>query len=145
MVFRYRRKWLPIRKGYDIQPTFWNLITESRKWLPIRKGYDYGQISVLYSQLVVANGFRFGRVTTIFASFPVRDFKPNRRKWLPIRKGYDFSSVDGPDPEAKSGCKWLPIRKGYDLKGKGKRGRIINSCKWLPIRKGYDENTISAS
>jgi len=37
---------------------------------------------------IVANGFRFGRVTTFPGTgIPRPGF---RRKWLPIRKGYDF-------------------------------------------------------
>jgi len=40
---------------------------------------------------IVANGFRFGRVTTFPGTgIPRPGF---RRKWLPIRKGYDVTGV----------------------------------------------------
>jgi len=82
-------KWLPIRKGYDnycwiffCDCCLLKMASDSEglrpnacpssylpnfrwKWLPIRKGYDDAQIRISLNNSV-ENGFRFGRVTTIF-------------------------------------------------------------------------------
>ena len=65
------RKWLPIRKGYDLGGAIsYVIVMACRKWLPIRKGYDT---------------FRPEGKTIDFC-----------RKWLPIRKGYDiFPTLSG--------------------------------------------------
>ena len=46
----------------------------------------------VFSHLFVANGFRFGRVTTTRLHPLVR--ANHRRKWLPIRKGYDSWKIE---------------------------------------------------
>jgi len=129
-----------------------------RKWLPIRKGYDLAILLRSISIPRVENGFRFGRVTTTGGAAP-RSFELFGRKWLPIRKGYDSPAIAAQRPHmngVENGFRFgrvttrllqpplvlLSVENGFRF------GRVTTTAfsripltlsrKWLPIRKGYD-------
>ena len=64
MLTKYRCKWLPIRKGYDYPE-------EERRGdgVKVANGFRFGRVTTFLMRshaldIFVANGFRFGRVTT---------------------------------------------------------------------------------